>query len=90
MIIIDEIQQRSNQKTGGIQQLSKPKLDEIEKLLQQGKDFFLTDAQYEKLTGIPLPKDSYYLKNRSALAKIAKNADYVIEVIEKRVILTKK
>lgn len=70
--------------------MAKPKLEEIEKLLSKGKEISLTDAQYEKLTGIPLPKNNYYLKNRSALAKIAKNADYVIEVIEKRVILTKK
>ncbi len=70
--------------------MAKPKLDEIEKFLSKGKEISLTDAQYEKLTGIPLPKDSYYLKNNSALAKSANKAGFKIEVIEKKVLLKKK
>lgn len=66
-----------------------PKMEEIEKLLKKGKDFELTDAQYEKKTGAPLPKDIYYLKNHSALAKRASEAGYEIRVIEKRVCLKK-
>jgi len=67
-----------------------PKFDTLEKLFSTGKDFELTDAQYEKKTGTPLPKSSYYLVNKSALARRAKEKGYQLKVIEKRVILTKK
>ena len=68
----------------------KPVLSEIDKMLAKGKDFELTDAQYEKLTGKPLPKNKYYLSNSSAIAQHAKKNDYCIEVIEKKIILKKK
>ena len=69
---------------------SSPTFQEIDKMFAKGKDFELTDAQYEKLTGTPLPKDKYYLSNRSAIAKHAKKNDYFIKVIEKKIVLTKR
>ena len=36
--------------------MSKPNLAEIEKMLKEGKQFSLTDAQYTKKAGRPLPK----------------------------------
>ena len=36
--------------------MSKPNLAEIEKMLKEGKRFSLTDAQYTKKAGRPLPK----------------------------------
>ena len=47
----------------------KPNLNNLKDLFAQGKEFTLTDAQYEKKTGAMLPKDINYLRNRSALAK---------------------
>lgn len=62
-----------------------PKLNEIEKRLTSGENFELTDAQYEGMTGVPLPKDKNYLKKRSALANAATKEGYRLEVIEKTV-----
>lgn len=67
----------------------RPKLDALNGLFGSGKDFELTDEQYEKKTGAPLPKSSYYLLNGSALARRAKENGYRLELIKKRVILTK-
>lgn len=67
-----------------------PKLEMLEKLFDSGKDFELTDAQYERKTGAPLPKNSHYLVTDSALARKAEEKGYKLELIEKRVIFTKK
>ena len=67
----------------------KPNLQGLESFFEKGKDFRLTDSEYEKLTGTMLPKNSSYLKNRSALARKAESEGYSIEVIEKTVILKK-
>lgn len=67
-----------------------PRLENLDVLFDSGKDFELTDEQYEKKTGAPLPKKSYYLITSSALARKAKDKGYQLELIEKRVILTKK
>ena len=67
----------------------RPNLSGLEKLFRGGSDFRLTDAQYEKETGIALPKGKSYLKTRSALAKMAEAHGYKLEVIEKTVIFTK-
>lgn len=67
-----------------------PKLENLEQLFKKGKNFSLTDAEYEKKTGVMLPKDKSYLKNRSALAKKAKEAGFVVDVIEKQVVFRKK
>ena len=67
----------------------KPNAKNLNDLFANGENFTLTDAQYEKKTGAPLPKGKYYLINNSALAKKAKENGYTIEVIEKTVILTK-
>lgn len=67
-----------------------PKLENLNTLLEKGEDFTLTDAQYEKKTGIPLPKDKYYLKNNSALARYVSNYGYSMDVVEKKVILKKE
>ena len=67
----------------------KPNLQGLESYFGKGKDFRLTDAKYEKLTGAMLPKNSSYLKNRSALARRAESEGYYIELIEKTVILKK-
>ena len=67
----------------------KPNLNGLEAYFTKGKNFSLTDAEYEKITGAMLPKNISYLRNNSALAKKARLEGYKVEVIEKTVILKK-
>ena len=67
-----------------------PDMEKIAALLGQGTCITLTDAQYEAKTGIPLPKDKHYLKEKSALARLCRKHGYSIEVQEKRVFLRKE
>lgn len=64
-----------------------PNLDGLGNLIEKGKDFHLTGAQYEELTGVPLPKTRSYLLYDSAIARWAKDHGYEItDIIEKPVI----
>ncbi|MBE6967947.1 MAG: hypothetical protein E7444_05880 [Ruminococcaceae bacterium] len=64
-----------------------PNLNELEYLFEKGVDFHLTAREYEKKTGIPLPKDKNYIKNGSALARrVAEHGFEIIEIQEKPVI----
>lgn len=65
----------------------KPNLKSLESLFEKGKDFELTDVQYERKTGAALPKDKSYIIKKSALAKEANKHGYFLEVIEKKVLL---
>ena len=67
-----------------------PKLEALDGLFSSGKDFQLTDAQYESKTGVMLPKAKSYLVNQSALARKAAKNGYRISVIEKTVIFSKE
>ena len=69
--------------------VKRAKLENLNQYFKKGEDFELTDAQYEKKTGAPLPKDKYYLRSKSALAKKAMELGFEIEVIEKKVIFRK-
>ena len=69
--------------------MAKPKLETLSQLCLSNEDFSLTERQYEKSTGAPLPKSFYYLKNNSALSKIAKKYGYVVEIKEKTICLKK-
>lgn len=68
-----------------------PKLnfEKIAPLFKAGQEFSLTESQYLKSVGQPLPKDYYYLKSKSALAAEAKKYGYQIEIKEKTVCLKK-
>lgn len=68
----------------------KPDLKPLISLFESGKDFELTDAQYEKKTGAPLPKAKNYILNKSALAREAQKYGYKLEVIEKKVLIKKE
>jgi len=62
-------------------------LKALDGLFDKGKDFQLTNTQYEERVGAKLPKDGYYLRKKSLLAARAKEKGYVItEVKEKAVI----
>ena len=67
-----------------------PDLAKLNKLFEAGTDFELSDAEYEKLTKKRLPKDKYYLLNRSALSRKCAEFGYSMELIEKRVIIKKR
>lgn len=70
--------------------MKKPKLAEIERRLTYGDNFSLTDSQYQKRTGLPLPKRKDYLKKKSALAKLCEKYGYSLEVQEKKVFFIKE
>ncbi len=67
-----------------------PKLENLDRDFIKGKDFSLTDVQYEKKVGIPLPKGIDYLLNRSALARKCREMGYTMTVQEKTVIFRKE
>ena len=67
-----------------------PQLDALDKLFDSKNTFSLTDRQYEKLCGIPLPKYTYYLLNRSALAEKCRERGFALSVREKVVTFEKE
>lgn len=67
----------------------KPSFAEFDELFRM-KKFELTDSEYEKKTGVRLPKDKYYLLNNSAIAKKCREHGYKLTLIEKRIICTKE
>ena len=69
--------------------MKKPKFDKLLPLLRSNEDFSLTESQYEEKTGAPLPKETYYLKQRSAFSNIAKEHGFTITVHERTVIVKK-
>lgn len=62
----------------------------ITPLFEANQEFSLTESQYSKSTGRSLPKYTYYLKNKSALSKLAKKYGFIIEVKERTICLKKK
>ena len=70
--------------------MKKPKLDNIDKLFLTGKEFSLTESQYFKETEASLPKDFNYLRNKSALAKLAKKRGFKIFINEKTILFIKE
>lgn len=69
--------------------MAKPNLSEIERRLNYGDDFSLTDAQYKKQAGLALPKRKDYLEKKSAVAKLAKTFGFSIKVQEKTIFFIK-
>ena len=68
----------------------RPDLSKLDSWLGKKDRIDLTDAEYENITGLALPKDRYYLLNRSALARRCIENGYEIRLIDKRVIIEKK
>ena len=64
-----------------------PNLNELEYLFEKGVDFHLTAREYEKKTGILLPKDQNYIKNRSALARRAAEHGFEITEIQEKPVI---
>ncbi len=69
--------------------MSKLNFERITPLFESNQEFSLTESQYEQSVGKPLPKDYYYLKKNSALAREAQKHGYYIEIREKTVCLKK-
>ncbi|MBR6386458.1 MAG: hypothetical protein IKS03_10125 [Ruminococcus sp.] len=59
-----------------------PNLKPIEEQLRTGAEFTLTEEQYLNQTGSTMPKSNSYIKNRSAVAKLAKRYNYKIVITE--------
>lgn len=69
--------------------MKRPTFHKLIPLFEANEDFSITENQYFKSTGVTLPKNYYYLKNKSALSKIAKEKGYIIDVAEKTVCFKK-
>lgn len=66
--------------------MGRPNLEKIDNLLLSGESFSLTETQYQKETDANLPKNCYYLRNKSAIAKLAKKHGYIIKIKERTII----
>lgn len=62
-------------------------LDALDELFEQGRDFRLSDKEYAKRVGYPLPQRKDYIKNRSPFAAKAREKGFVIVDIEERPII---
>ena len=69
--------------------MKKPNFENLLPLLESGNEFSLTESQYEESTGATLPKNFYYLKNKSSFSKKVKEYGYCI-TIKERIICLKK
>lgn len=69
--------------------MAKLNFDKIIPLLESNQEFSITETQYLENVGKSLPKNPYYLKYNSALAQVAKEYGYCIEIIERTVSLKK-
>ena len=71
-------------------------LDALDDLFEQGQDFRLSDKEYAKRVGYPLPQSKDYIKNRSPFAVRAREKGFVVvdveeqPIIERTVILKRK
>lgn len=74
----------------------RPNLDELEYLFENRADVRLTDKLYKEKTGVSLPKEKSYLKNKSAFSQWLKAKGYEIvdiqekPIVEKTIIIKKK
>lgn len=69
--------------------MAKLNFENLIPLFESNQEFSLTESQYQKQVGKSLPKDFYYLKSQSALARQAKKYGYRIEIKEKTICLKK-
>ncbi len=63
----------------------RPDLTELLPLFEAQADFSLTETQYAEKTGATLPKDSYYLLRKSAVAKAAAQHGFALFVNERTI-----
>lgn len=70
--------------------MSKIDFSKIKELIESSIDFSLSEKQYEKLTGRKMPRDNYYLINKSAIAKFANELGLTIQVHKKTITFEKK
>lgn len=64
--------------------MAKPKLEDIENKLSEGKNFDLSRKQYYLLTGLDIPQSKSYTEKRSAVAKMAKEFGYEVKFIPEK------
>lgn len=66
-----------------------PNLERIIELLESGEQFSLTENQYQRETGLNIPKNNTYLVKNSAVARKAKEYGYKL-ILQERTILFEK
>ena len=70
--------------------MKKPNFDNLLPLFGSKEEFCLTEKQYKQHTGAELPKDTSYLKRKSALSRVAKEYGYSIAVNERTICLKRQ
>ena len=70
--------------------MKKPNFEKLVPLFESNEEFSITEKQYKQSTGTDLPKEIYYLKNKSAISKEAKKYGYEISVKEKTICFQRK
>ena len=56
----------------------------------KGQNFELTEEQYKQKTKADIPKSKWYTENNSAVAHAAAENGYLIKVVPKKIVFTKK
>ena len=70
--------------------MKRAKFEKLLPLFESNEEFSITEKQYKQSTGADLPKGIYYLKNGSAVSKIAKRYGYKILIKEKTICFQKE
>ena len=65
--------------------MRKPDLEKIQAKLLKGDSFELSEQQYRTQTGADFPKNLYYARNNSAVARKAKEYGYTLEIQPKKI-----
>jgi hypothetical protein len=63
----------------------KMELNELNDLFNSGEGFELTDIEYQRRVGKPLPKDDNYIKRRSPISRKAKTNGFEVQVEERAI-----
>lgn len=58
-------------------------------LFETNRNFSITESQYLRDTGRSMPKDTSYLKNKSAFSRAAEKYGYSLEIQERTINLKK-
>ena len=66
-----------------------PNFTKLYPLFEANSDFSLTEKQYEKLMGAPMPTRTHYLLNGSAVMRAAKESGFQISLNEKMLLFKK-
>ena len=67
-----------------------PDFAKLERTMEAREDFSLTRSQYRDSTGRNLPKEKWYIENRSAVAFCAREYGFRVEVVPETIRFVKE